>query len=80
MALSVGELVAASASLTPRTRRKGGEFMLQEGMDASFIAAHLDDIATDRMGLDANLEHSKRVAELLLDWKTEIYTIRRRQT
>ncbi|MEX3917370.1 hypothetical protein [Paraburkholderia sp. BR10872] len=54
--------------------------MLQEGMDASANAAYLDDVATDRMGLDANLEHSKRVAELLLDWKTEIYTIRRRQT
>lgn len=54
--------------------------MLQEGMDASSIAAQLDDIATERMGLDANLQHSKRVAELLLDWKTEIYTIRCRQT
>lgn len=54
--------------------------MLQAGMDASSIAAHLDDITTDRMGLDANLQHSKRVAELLLDWKIEIYTIRRRQT
>ena len=54
--------------------------MLQEGMGASPIAAYLDDIATDRMGLDANLEYSRRVAELLLDWKTEIYAIRHRQT
>jgi hypothetical protein len=54
--------------------------MLQEGMDALPIAACLDNVATDRMGLDANPEHSRRVAELLLDWKTEIYTIRRQQT
>ncbi|WP_144138121.1 hypothetical protein [Paraburkholderia sp. BCC1884] len=47
--------------------------MLQEGMDASPIAAYLDDVVTDRMGLDANPEHSKRVAELLLGWKTEIW-------
>ena len=47
--------------------------MLQEGMDASPIAAYLEGVATDRMGLDANLEHSKRVAELLFDWKTTIW-------
>ncbi len=47
--------------------------MLREGIDASPIAAYLDDVATDRMGLDANPEHSKRVAELLLEWKTEIW-------
>ena len=54
--------------------------MLQEGMDALPIAAYLDDVATDRMGLDANPGHSRRVAELLLDWKAEIYTIRCQQT
>lgn len=47
--------------------------MLQEEIDALPIAAYLDDVATDRMGLDTNPEHSKRVAELLLDWKTEIW-------
>ena len=47
--------------------------MLHEGMDASPIAVYLDGVVTDRMGLDANPEHSKRVAELLLDWKTEIW-------
>lgn len=44
--------------------------MLQgEGANASIIAAYLDSIASERMGLDANPEHSKRVAQLLLDWK-----------
>jgi len=41
--------------------------MLQEGMDASSVAAYLDSVATESMGLDANPEHSTRVAELLLD-------------
>jgi len=54
--------------------------MLQEEMDASPVAAYLDNVATESMGLDANPEHSKRVAELLLDWKTEICRIRRQQT
>ena len=46
--------------------------MLQEGTDASSIAAYLDNVATEGMGLGANREHSKRVAELLLDWKAEV--------
>ncbi|MGF6932781.1 hypothetical protein OKW41_001920 [Paraburkholderia sp. UCT70] len=46
--------------------------MLQEGTDASSIAACLDNVATERMGLGANPQHSKRVAELLLDWKAEV--------
>lgn len=54
--------------------------MLQEGMDASPIAAYLDNVATGSMGLDANPEHSRRVAELLLDWKAEICRILRQQT
>ncbi|KJK22588.1 hypothetical protein UB46_20940 [Burkholderiaceae bacterium 16] len=47
--------------------------MLQKGADASSVAAYLDAVATERMGLHENGEHSKRVAELLLDWKTKIY-------
>lgn len=47
--------------------------MLQEDGSASSIAAYLDTVATERMGLDARGEHSKRVAELLLDCRTEIY-------
>lgn len=50
--------------------------MLQgEGANVSTIAAYLDNIASLRMGLDANPEHSNRVAELLLDWKTEVRAI-----
>ena len=54
--------------------------MLQEGSGVSPIAAYLDNVATERMGLNGNPEHSKQVAELLLDCKTEIYRIRWRQT
>ena len=50
--------------------------MLQEGADASSIAAYLDNVATERMGLNGNPGHAKRVAEFLLDWKTEIYRVR----
>ncbi|PLZ01564.1 hypothetical protein CY652_15760 [Burkholderia sp. WAC0059] len=50
--------------------------MLQEGAGLSRIAAYLDNVATERMGLNGNLEHSKQVAEFLFDWKTEIYRIR----
>jgi hypothetical protein len=51
--------------------------MLQERTDASSIAAYLDNVATERMGLGANPEHSKRVAELLLDCKAEVEKGRR---
>lgn len=44
--------------------------MLQDGMGESSVATYLDSVATERMGLDANSEHSKRVAHLLLSWKT----------
>uniref|UniRef100_UPI003F4960A5 hypothetical protein n=1 Tax=Cupriavidus necator TaxID=106590 RepID=UPI003F4960A5 len=50
--------------------------MLLQGADASTIAAYLDAVATDRMGLHDQGQHSKRAAELLLDWKTEIYRSR----
>lgn len=50
--------------------------MLQEGADASLIAAYLDNVAMESMGLNGNAEQSKRVAELLLDWKTRIYRTR----
>jgi hypothetical protein len=41
--------------------------MLQEGVDASRIAAYLENVATDRMGLDTKLRQFKRVAELILE-------------
>lgn len=50
------------------------------GMDASLIAAYLDNVATESMGVDSNPGHSSRVAELLLEWKTEVYRIWRQQT
>jgi hypothetical protein len=50
--------------------------VLQEGSGASPIAAYLDNVATEEMGLNGNPKHSKQVAELLLDWKTKIYRIR----
>jgi hypothetical protein len=51
--------------------------MLQERTDASSMAAYLDNVASESMGLGANPEHSKRVAELLLDWKAEVEKGRR---
>ncbi|ALX11473.1 hypothetical protein P350_07895 [Burkholderia cepacia JBK9] len=50
--------------------------MLQGGADVSSIAAYLDNVATERMGLNGNPGHSTRVAEFLLDWKAEIYRVR----
>ncbi|RQR24545.1 hypothetical protein DIE23_33360 [Burkholderia sp. Bp9143] len=47
--------------------------MLQEGADTSSVARYLEAVATERMGLQENCEHSKHVAELLLDWKAKIY-------
>lgn len=48
--------------------------ILQQGVEAPSVAAHLDEVATARMGLEARQEHSRRVAELLLEWKAEIYS------
>lgn len=47
--------------------------MLQEGADATSIAAYLNSIAAERMDLHQKDENSKLVAELLLEWKTKIY-------
>lgn len=47
--------------------------MLQEGADATSIAAYLNSIAADRMDLHPKGENSKLVADLLLEWKTKIY-------
>jgi hypothetical protein len=50
--------------------------MLHEGAGVSPIAAYLDNVATERMGLNGNTGHSIRVAEFLFDWKEKIYRIR----
>ncbi|MGF6767692.1 hypothetical protein P3T18_000162 [Paraburkholderia sp. GAS199] len=49
--------------------------MQVEGASASTIAAYLDSITSERIGLDANPEHFNRVAQSLLDWKTEVRAI-----
>ncbi len=48
--------------------------MLQERLCAPSIEAYLNDVVTTRMCLEASPAHSKRVVELLLDWKIEIYS------
>jgi len=48
--------------------------LLQGDVGAPAVAAHLDEVAKARMGLEARPEHSMRIAELLLDWKTVIYS------
>ena len=48
--------------------------LLHEDVGASSVAAYLDGIATARMGLEARPEHSLRTAQLLLEWKREIYS------
>lgn len=46
--------------------------LLQRGAAAEQIAAHLNEIATERMGLNANIEHSLLTAHNLLDWQTTL--------
>jgi hypothetical protein len=46
--------------------------LLQSGAAAEQIAAHLDKIATERMGLNSNIEHSLLTARNLLDWRTTL--------
>lgn len=48
--------------------------LLREDVGAPLVAAYLDEVATTRMGLEARPEHSMRVAQLLLEWKSEIYS------
>jgi hypothetical protein len=46
--------------------------LLQSGAAAEQIAARLDKIATERMGLNSNLKHSLLTAHNLLDWRTTL--------
>jgi hypothetical protein len=43
--------------------------LLQSGATAEQIAGHLDKIATERIGLNSNTEHSLLTAQKLLDWR-----------
>jgi|HubBroStandDraft_6_1064221.scaffolds.fasta_scaffold3013605_1 hypothetical protein len=43
--------------------------LIQNGATAEQIADHLEKIATERMGLNSNKEHSLITAHTLLDWR-----------
>jgi hypothetical protein len=49
--------------------------LLQSGAAAEQIAAHLDKITTERMGLTSNVKHSLLTAHNLLDWQTTLLEI-----
>jgi hypothetical protein len=46
--------------------------LLQSDATVEQIAAHLDNIATDRMGLNSNMKHSVLTANNLLDWRATL--------
>jgi hypothetical protein len=43
--------------------------LLESGATAEQIAAHLDKIATEGMGLKSNMDHCRLTAYKLLDWR-----------
>lgn len=43
--------------------------LLQSDSEADEIAKYLSNIAVDRMGLSANVEHDLAVAQLLVEWR-----------
>ena len=50
--------------------------LLESGATAEQIAAHLDMIATEGMGLKSNMDHCRLTALKLLDWRATL--LRRR--
>jgi hypothetical protein len=46
--------------------------LIQNAATAEQIADHLDKIATERMGLNSNIEHSLITAHTLLDWRATL--------
>jgi hypothetical protein len=46
--------------------------LLQCDATAEQIAAHLDKIATEGMGLNSNIEHSLLTAHNLMDWRATL--------
>ena len=46
--------------------------LLQSGATVETIAAHLDKIVTERMGLHSNISHSLLTALNLLDWRAKL--------
>ena len=46
--------------------------LTRDAVDVQDIAAFLNEIATERMGLNPNMQHCLKVAGLLLDWKSRL--------
>jgi len=46
--------------------------LLQAGATAEQIAARLDEIATESMGLNSDIKHSLLTAHSLLDWRATV--------
>jgi hypothetical protein len=63
--------VAAEPSTRDEYERYVAELvsLLERNADSKQIAAYLDDIARNRMGLQPNDKHSLAVARLVLAWK-----------
>ena len=45
---------------------------LRNGESSQSIAAYLNAVTTNRMGLSANAQHDLKVAEILIDWQDSI--------
>jgi hypothetical protein len=64
------------SSDTPEARDEYHGYMpvvfskVKEGHDAKSVAEHLHFIRTDRIGLSANLQADREVADLMLRWKS----------
>ena len=43
--------------------------LLRAGADEHAIASYLGNVSTERMGLNGNVEHDRRIARILLDWQ-----------
>ncbi|MCA9562983.1 MAG: hypothetical protein KC561_05815 [Myxococcales bacterium] len=46
--------------------------MLQGGADSAQVATYLSEVVESRMGLTGDSAHSRKVAELLVDWKEHL--------
>jgi len=50
--------------------------LLQKDASAEQLAAHLEEIEAERMGLSSNHEHSVSIAHKLLEWRAALLEIR----
>lgn len=46
--------------------------MLQSGADEHAIASYLSNVSTERMGLKGNIEHDRKVARALINWRAAL--------